>query len=214
MARTRMPPSGKMPVSIAATRTTSTTSLMSTSTSILAEYSIVKCGIARSLLLFGLKASSEVAAHRAIRSIVGLDRVALAGFDRADEGTRQHHLSGFERQSIGRDLVGEPGHRRGGMIEDAGRKPGLFELAVAETQRADPAQVSIHRPYRPAAEHDAGIRRVVGDGVENLPRRLGLRIDAFDPSVQNLQRRHHEVGGVEHVKHRAVRSRKPRLHHE
>src|SRR4029453_8554049 len=163
-----MPPSGKMPVSIAATRTTSTTSPMSTSTSMLAEYSIVKCGIARSLLQFVLKTSSEVAAHGTIRSIIGLDRVALAGLDRSDERSRQHHLPRFQRQPVRGDLVGEPGHRRGGMVENAGRKPGLFELAVAETQRADPAQVGIHRPDWTAAEHDAGIRRVVGDGVENL----------------------------------------------
>src|SRR6185312_6378040 len=162
-----MPPSGKMPVSIAATRTTSTTSPMSTSTSMLAEYSIVKCGIARSLLRFGLKTSSEVAAHGTIRSIIGLDRVALAGLDRADERPRQHHLPGFQRQPVRRDLVGEPGHGGGGMVENAGRKPGLLELAVAEAERADPAEVGVHRPDRPAAEHDARIRGIVGDGVKD-----------------------------------------------
>src|SRR6476660_9887962 len=136
-ARTRIPPSGKMPVSTAALRTSSTTAFMSMRPSRLPEYSIVKCGM--SDCSNSLKASGEVAAHRAVGTIVGLDRVALAGLDRADERSRQHHLSGFQRQSIGRDLVGEPGHRRGGMIEDAGRQPGLFQLAVAETQCADPA---------------------------------------------------------------------------
>src|SRR6476661_3700385 len=42
-----MPPSGKIPVSIAALRTTSTTSPMSTLASRLAEYSMVKCGMFR-----------------------------------------------------------------------------------------------------------------------------------------------------------------------
>ena len=60
------------------------------------------------------------------------------------------------------------------MIEHAGGKPGFLELAVREAQRADPAQVGVLGPDRPAAEHDAGIGRVVGDGVEDLARRLGL----------------------------------------
>src|SRR4029078_1368773 len=117
-----MPPSGKMPVSTAALRTSSTTRPKSMHPSRLAEYSIVKCGMFDGSRF--PKASAEVTAHGPIRSIVGLDRVALAGFDRTDERTRQHHLAGFERQSIGRDLVGEPGHRRRRVIEDARRQPG------------------------------------------------------------------------------------------
>jgi hypothetical protein len=45
VVRTRMPPSGKMPLFTAALRTTSTTSAMSMRPSRLAEYSIVKCGM-------------------------------------------------------------------------------------------------------------------------------------------------------------------------
>src|SRR3954451_16379968 len=121
MARTRMPPSGNMPVSIAARRTTSTTSPISRRTSILAEYSIVKCGTAGSLSPTSFfEASREVTADRAVGSIVGLDGVALARLDRPDERSCQHHLTGFERQPVRRDLVGEPGDRGRGMIEDAG----------------------------------------------------------------------------------------------
>src|SRR4051812_45715223 len=159
-----MPPSGKIPVSTAVLRTSSTTAPMSTRPSRLAEYSIVKCGMSLTPAV-PVKASSEVTAHRAVRAIVGLDRVAFAGFDRANERSRQHHLSRLQRQAIGRDLVGKPRHGGCGMIEYASGKAGLFELAVAKTQRADPAQVGIHRADRPAAEHDAGIRGVVGDGV-------------------------------------------------
>src|SRR4051812_16930437 len=147
---------------------------------------------------------SEVAAHRAVGAIIGLDCVALAGLDRTDERAGEHDLSGLERKAERCDLVGEPGNGRGGMIEHAGGKAGLFELAVLETQRTDPSQIGVKRADRPSAEHDAGIRRVIGDGIENLSRRLGLGIDALDPRVQNLQRRHHEVGGVEHVEQRAV----------
>src|SRR6266702_8503469 len=123
MARTRMPPSGKMPVSTAALRTSSTTFPISTWPSMLAEYSIVKCGMCRTPAI-PVDASSEVATHRTVRSIVGLDRVAFAGLDRSDEGTRQHHLSRLERQSIRRDLVGEPCHRGRGMVEHACGKAG------------------------------------------------------------------------------------------
>src|ERR1700736_3382560 len=182
-----MPPSGKMPVSIAATRTTSTTSLMSTRVSILAEYSIVKCGMFRTPAV-SLAASSEVAAHRAVSSIVGLDRVAFAGLDRANKGTRQHHLSRLERQAIRRDLVGEPGHRGRGMVEYAGGKAGLFQLAVAKTECTDPAQIGFQRANWATAP--------------------------FDPRVQDLQRGHYEIGGVEHVEHRAVGPGQPMLHHK
>src|SRR6476646_6364313 len=96
MARTRMPPSGKMPVSTAALRTTSHTAPMSRRRSRLAEYSMVKCGMAVSLPVFLL--SGEVAAHRAVGAIIGLNCVALAGLDRADEGARKHDLSGLERK--------------------------------------------------------------------------------------------------------------------
>ena len=39
-------------------------------------------------------------------------------------------------------------------------------------------------------------------------------IDPLDPRVEDFQRGHHKVGGVEHVEHRAVRARQPLLHHE
>src|ERR1700676_1677300 len=86
MARTRMPPSGKIPVSTAALRTSSTISAMSTRASRLAEYSMVKCGMS-GLPNFFQGASSEVTAHRSISTIVGLNRVAFAGLDRANQKT-------------------------------------------------------------------------------------------------------------------------------
>src|SRR5215813_5112713 len=110
MARTRMPPIGKMPVSTAASRTSSTTAPMSTRLSRLAEYSMVKCGIAVHSRFFLSRALREVTAHRTVGSVVSLDGVALAGLDRPDERSRQHHLPCFERKSIGGDLVGEPRH--------------------------------------------------------------------------------------------------------
>src|SRR5579859_3169008 len=143
--------------------------------------------------------SSEITTHRAVGSIVGLDCVALAGLDRTDEGAGEHDLARLQRQSMRRDLVREPRDRGGGMIEHAGGKPGLFQLAVLEAERADPAEISIKRLDRTPAEHDAGIGRVVRDGVEDFSRSLGLGIDALDARVQNLQRRHDKIGCVQDV---------------
>ncbi|MHC2327731.1 hypothetical protein ACVI3S_005751 [Bradyrhizobium diazoefficiens] len=57
-------------------------------------------------------------------------------------------------------------------------------------------------------------RRIVGDGVEDFSRRFGLGINALDPRVQDLQCRHHEVGSVEHVEHRAVGAGEALAHDE
>jgi hypothetical protein len=100
------------------------------------------------------------------------------------------------------------------MVQHAGGKSGLFQLAVAKAERADPAQIGFERPDRPAAEHDAGVRSVVGDSVVDLARRLGGGIDAFDARVQDFQRRHHEIGRIQHVEHGAIRSRQTLGHHE
>src|SRR3569623_2861413 len=112
MARTRMPPMGKIPVSTAALRTTSQAAPMSTRPSRLAEYSSVKCGMVLS--------SREVATDGAVSAVVGLDGITLAGLDGADERAGQHHLSRFQRQTKRRELVGEPRHGGGGMVAHAG----------------------------------------------------------------------------------------------
>src|SRR5436190_23160149 len=122
-------------------------------------------------------ASGEVTANRPIRSIVGLDRVAFAGFDRANERSRQHHLTWLKRQPEWRDLVGKPGDAGGRMIEYAGGKPGLFQLAVTVTERAYPSQVGFQRSQRAATEHNSCIGSIIGDRIENLSRRFCHRID-------------------------------------
>ena len=43
---------------------------------------------------------------------------------------------------------------------------------------------------------------------------LGRGIDPLDPGVENFQRRHHEIGRVEHVEHRAVWACEPLFHDE
>src|SRR5450432_2430177 len=120
-----MPPSGKIPVSTAALRTTSTTACISTRESRFAEYSSVKCGMSGLLPRFfnARLFSGEVATHRTIGSIVRLNRVAFARLDRANERSRQHHLARFQRQTMRCDLVGEPGHAGGGMAQHGGGDP-------------------------------------------------------------------------------------------
>src|SRR5436305_1227655 len=83
MARTRMPPSGKIPVSTAALRTTSTTACMSTQGSRLAEYSMVKCGMGGSLPYRFLLSDYHVAPR--VPAYIGGRKMASAGADQRAE---------------------------------------------------------------------------------------------------------------------------------
>ena len=40
---------------------------------------------------------------------------------------------------------------------------------------------------------------------------FGLAVDPLDPGVEDFQRRHHEIGRVEHVEHGAVGAGEPRF---
>src|SRR5580704_5804693 len=51
------------------------------------------------------------------------------------------------------ELVGEPGDAKRRMAEHAGGDAGLLDLGVAIHDAADPAQIDVHRPDRPAADH-------------------------------------------------------------
>ena len=93
-------------------------------------------------------------------------------------------MAGLEPHTQRAELVGEPGDAERRMAEHAGGDAGLLDLGVAIHDAADPAQVDIERPDRPAADDDAGRRPVVGHGVEDLARVLQARID-------DLDRRHH-----------------------
>ncbi len=41
-----------------------------------------------------------------------------------------------------------------------------------------------------------------------------MGVDTFDPGIQYLKCRHHKIRGIEHIEHRAMRSRKSLLHDE
>ena len=93
------------------------------------------------------------------------------------------------------------------MAEHAGGKPGLLDLGIAVHDAADPAQVDVHRPDRPAAQRDAGGGAVVGDGVDDLARILQTGVD-------DLDRRDHVFGGAQHVGQADARPLQPLAHDE
>lgn len=107
---------------------------------------------------------------------------------------------------MGRQLVGQPGDALGRVVEHRGGDPGLFDHAVAVEDRRHPPQVDLARPHGAAAHHHAGVGGVVGDGVEDLARGFRLRIDLLDARIDDLQRRDHPLGGLEHVEQGAARS--------
>src|SRR5580658_5990693 len=121
-----------------------------------------------------------------------MQRVALAREHDTRKRAGEHEMARFERYAMLADLVGEPGHAERGMAEHARGDASLLDLRIAVQHAADPAQVDFERPYRPAADDNAGGGAVVGDGVENLSRIL-------QPRVDDLERRHDIFGGAQHV---------------
>ena len=57
-------------------------------------------------IVASLNSSSEVTAHAAIGAVIGLDGVAFAAFDGADERAGQHHLPRLQRQPLRRESCG------------------------------------------------------------------------------------------------------------
>lgn len=90
------------------------------------------------------------AADGAHVAVVDVEGIALARRDRAGEGAAEDNLPGFELDIVRRQLVGQPGHAVGRMIEYARGDAGLFNYAVAIQQGGDPAQVELVRFNRPA----------------------------------------------------------------
>src|SRR5437660_24191 len=105
-----------------------------------------------STLPWTLSCSDELAGHRSELAVIGMKRVAPDDVDGACKRSRQYHFAGVEKLALGGQPIGEPGHAVGGMIENTGGDAGLFDLAVAKQQRANPAQVEIKRPNGPASD--------------------------------------------------------------
>lgn len=133
-----------------------------------------------------------------------MEGIARAGRDRAGKRAAENHLAGHQGDVIGRQLVGQPRHAFGRVVEHRRRHPGLLDHAIAIQHRRHLAQVDLGGAHGAAAEHHTGIGGVVGDGVEHLAGRVGVGVDLLDAGVDDFQRRDHPFSGVEHIEHRAV----------
>ncbi|MNR02061.1 hypothetical protein D3C85_1178990 [compost metagenome] len=108
-------------------------------------------------------------------------------------------MSGFQPGVVLGKLVREPGNTQRGMPQHRGRHTRFLNHAIFKKQSANPAQINIHRPHRPAAQHDAGAGRVIGNVVHDAARILAAPVDQF-------QRGHHVIRGIQHVEQADVRA--------
>ena len=154
-----------------------------------------------------VSATNELHRNPAELAEVAVQRVALLGEHHAGERARQHDMAGLHRRAERAELVGKPRHAHRRMAEHAGGDAGLLDLGVAVHDAADPAQIDVHRPHRPAAHDDAGGGAVVGHRVENLARVLHAGVD-------DLERRHHVVGRRQHVGQADARAHQLLAEHE
>ncbi|MOA40848.1 hypothetical protein D3C78_1627570 [compost metagenome] len=125
--------------------------------------------------------------------------IAAFDRDRARERPRQHDVPGFQPGVVLRKLVRQPRNTQRWMPQHGRRHAGFFDHAILQKQGADPAQINIHRPHRPAAEHDAGAGRVIGNVVHDAARILAAPVDQF-------QRGHHVIRGIQHVEQAHIRA--------
>src|SRR6202161_2791022 len=140
----------------------------------------------------GGRRSNKLHGNSAELAEISVQRIAFARMDHAGERAGEHDVAGLQRDAVLAELVGEPGDAERRMTEHAGGDAGLLDLGIAVHDAADPAQVDVHRPDRPDADHDAGGGALVRYGVEYLARSLQPRIDDFE-------RRHDIFGGAQHV---------------
>src|SRR6202042_1466851 len=112
--------------------------------------------------------SNKLQGDAAQRAEIGVQGVALLGVHHAGERAGENQMAGLERHAVGAELVGKPGDAERRMAEHAGGDAGLLDLGVAVHDAADPAQIDVHRPDRPAADDDAGGGAVVRHSVEYL----------------------------------------------
>ena len=118
--------------------------------------------------------------HAAEITIIGEEAVTMAGFDRTDEASRQHHVAGAEPVTIAGKPMHKPDHAQHRIIENACAEAGLLDLVIARDNRANPSQIDIIDAVLRIAKNNPGIGRIVRDGVENNPLRTSFRIGAVN----------------------------------
>lgn len=99
---------------------------------------------------------------------------------------------------MGSQLVGQPHHTGGRVVQHCGSHPGFLDGLVAVQQGRDPPQIKGINSHRPATQHHGTQSRIVSDGVHDGP---PLHLN---PGGEHLQRRHHVLCGLEDVKDRHV----------
>jgi hypothetical protein len=113
---------------------------------------------------------------------------------------------GLERYLIGGQLVGQPGDALGRMVEYCRTDTGFLDDTVAVEHCRHFAQINRVWTHGAATQHHSGIRGIVGNGVEDFARNLGLRIDLLNARIDNFQCRAHPFGGVQYIEHCDIRA--------
>src|SRR5699024_8818350 len=129
------------------------------------------------------------------RTVIAQHRVPPFHPYGAGEGTGEDHITGAEPVVVGGELVREPGHAGGGVVEHGGGDPGFLDGLVPIEQRGDPAQVNVVWPGGVSPIHHRAHCRVVTDRVDD---RAPLK---FDPRGKDLQGGNHVFGRSHHVEH-------------
>ena len=88
---------------------------------------------------------------------------------------------------------------------------GILDNSVAMNKRRHPAQINGIGANPVVTQNQAGIGRIVRNGIEDLARRSRARIDPADAGIDNFNRRSDIVGGVHDVFYRAIGARQALL---
>ena len=100
------------------------------------------------------------------------------------------------------------------MVEHGGGDARLLDLPVAPQHRRHPWDVDLVHVEALVGDDDAGVGGVVGDRVDDRPRRSGIGILHLDAGVEDLDRRRHVRRRLEHVLELAVRAAQLDAEHE
>jgi hypothetical protein len=146
----------------------------------------------RKTVNLGLRPSRERHADAAERAVVGVHDIARGNVHRPREGAGEHDLAFSQAVVQGGEFVHEPSDAGSGMAHDASGKSGFLDHAVFRQRRADPSQIDIHRPHRPAAQNNGAVGRIIGDGVDD-------GAGHFRPVVDDFQRGRHVLGGAQYI---------------
>src|SRR5215469_11775376 len=120
------------------------------------------------------------------------------------ERAGHHQFAGIETLAKRSELIGEPRDAVGGVVQHRRSDAGFLKHAVSIAERTDPAQVDVERANRAAANYQRRIGRIVCDGVDHAPRRLGLWVIPPGAQIHDLERGYYILSRIENLENRAV----------